>query len=82
MHFSRRNRNAAWILPFPNNPRRNPDDVLRPMTRTQVKRMEAELLAGQMMQVLEEQQSEAAGGKVEAAVLTESEKVKEQAVSK
>jgi hypothetical protein len=56
VHFQRRNRNADWILPFPNAARTNPDEILRPMSRKQVTQMEAELLAGRMMEVLSEEQ--------------------------
>lgn len=43
VHFNRQNRNADWILPFPNAARTNPDEVLRPMTKRQVREMEEEV---------------------------------------
>ena len=54
-HFSRRNRNASWILSYPRNARDNPDEVLRSMTVRDVRKMEAEVLAQQLMQQLTDQ---------------------------
>lgn len=52
-HFSRRNRNAAWILTYPRSRRPNIDEPLRPMSQREMQAMEAEVLAQQMMQELE-----------------------------
>jgi len=54
-HFSRRNRNASWILSYPRNPRDNPDEVLRAMKPSEVRRMEAQLLGNQLMEALEKE---------------------------
>jgi urease accessory protein UreF len=65
-HFSRRNRNASWILSYPRNPRDNPDEILRAMKPSEVRRMEAEVLGNQLMEALEKEPELA--DKLEAAV--------------
>jgi hypothetical protein len=54
-HFSRRNRNASWILSYPRVPRENPDEILRGMSTRDVRRMEAKLMGDELMRALEQQ---------------------------
>jgi len=62
-HFNRRNRAAAWILPFPNVEKDNPDEPLKPIPPAQLRRMqqqqdEARLVADKIMHQMQVDESQ------------------------